>query len=135
MPSFVPQPAGAYAKQILDRLLIDLSSNSSRLEGNTYSLLDTRRLIEFGEEAAGRDRLEAQMVIKNALGFIPAILASRRRRSLGTCGIPAVLPVEVPAGFGVLPREFCVKADNVIRPLQIQFLHECINQLRAKVVG
>ena len=49
------QPAGTYAKQILNRLLIDLSWNSSRLEGNTYSLLDTKRLIEFGEEAKGKN--------------------------------------------------------------------------------
>ena len=41
------EPAGTYARRILDRLLIDLSWNSSRLEGNTYTLLDTRRLIEF----------------------------------------------------------------------------------------
>jgi hypothetical protein len=60
-PNFADQAAGTYAKQILNRLLIDLSWNSSRLEGNTYSLLDTKRLIEFSEEAAGRDRLEAQM--------------------------------------------------------------------------
>ncbi len=53
------EAAGTYAKQILNRLLIDLSWNSSRLEGNTYSLLDTRRLIEFGEEAQDRNRLEA----------------------------------------------------------------------------
>jgi hypothetical protein len=39
----VAQPAGTYARQIPDRLLIDLAWNSSRLEGNTYSLLDTRR--------------------------------------------------------------------------------------------
>ena len=31
-------PAGTYAHQIFNRLLIDLSYNSSRLEGNTYSL-------------------------------------------------------------------------------------------------
>ena len=34
------EAAGTYAKHILNRLLIDLSWNSSRLEGNTYSLLD-----------------------------------------------------------------------------------------------
>ena len=34
-------PAGTYARQILDRLLIDLSWASSRLEGNTYNRLDT----------------------------------------------------------------------------------------------
>jgi hypothetical protein len=66
------QAAGTYAKHILNRLLIDLSWNSSRLEGNTYSLLDTKRLIELGEEAAGHDRLEAQMVInhKEAISFL-----------------------------------------------------------------
>jgi hypothetical protein len=66
------EAAGTYAKQILTRLLIDLSWNSSRLEGNTYSLLDTKRLIEFGEEATGRDRLEAQMIInhKEAIEFL-----------------------------------------------------------------
>jgi hypothetical protein len=66
------EAAGTYAKQILSRLLIDLSWNSSRLEGNTYSLLDTKRLIEFGEEADGRDRLEAQMIMnhKDAIEFL-----------------------------------------------------------------
>ena len=61
-PQIAEQPAGTYAKQILSRLLIDLAWNSSRLEGNTYSLLDTKRLIELGEEAEGRAHLEAQMI-------------------------------------------------------------------------
>ena len=39
------EPAGTYAHQIFNRLLIDLSYNSSRLEGNTYSLLDTQKLL------------------------------------------------------------------------------------------
>lgn len=66
------QPAGTYARMILDRLLIDLSWNSSRLEGNTYSLLDTKRLIAFGKMAEGKDRLEAQMILnhKDAIEFL-----------------------------------------------------------------
>ena len=66
------QPAGTYARNILDRLLIDLSWNSSRLEGNTYSLLDTKRLIAFGKEAQGKDRVEAQMILnhKDAIEFL-----------------------------------------------------------------
>ena len=66
------QPAGTYAKQILNRLLIDLSWNSSRLEGNTYSLLDTLRLIEAGEAAEGKDRRDAQMILnhKSAIEFL-----------------------------------------------------------------
>jgi len=71
-PQIADQPAGTYAKQILNRLLIDLAWNSSRLEGNTYSLLDTKRLIELGEEAKGRARLEAQMILnhKDAIEFL-----------------------------------------------------------------
>lgn len=34
-PDFEEQPAGIYARQILNRLLVDLSWNSSQLEGNT----------------------------------------------------------------------------------------------------
>lgn len=63
---------GTYAKRILHRLLIDLSWNSSRLEGNTYSLLETERLIEYGVSANGKDVFEAQMIInhKAAIEFI-----------------------------------------------------------------
>ena len=64
-PNIAEQPAGTYARQLLNRLLIDLSWNSSRLEGNTYSLLDTKRLIEFGEEADGKHRREAQMILNH----------------------------------------------------------------------
>ena len=48
------QPGGTHAKNILDRLLIDLSWNSSRLEGNTYSLLETSRLLELGQRSRGK---------------------------------------------------------------------------------
>jgi len=66
------QPAGTYARQILNRLRIDLSWNSSRLEGNTYSLLDTKRLIDFGEEAEGKGKRDAQMILnhKDAIEFL-----------------------------------------------------------------
>jgi hypothetical protein len=71
-PGIAEQPAGTYAKHILNRLLIDLAWNSSRLEGNTYSLLDTKRLIELGEEAEGRAHLETQMILnhKDAIEFL-----------------------------------------------------------------
>ena len=58
------RPAGTYAR-IYSRLLIDLSWNSSRLEGNTYSLLETERLLEYGEAAEGKDALEAQMILNH----------------------------------------------------------------------
>ena len=59
------RPAGTYARTIYSRLLIDLSWNSSRLEGNTYSLLETERLLELGEAAEGKGALEAQMILNH----------------------------------------------------------------------
>jgi hypothetical protein len=52
--------------------LIDLSWNSSRLEGNTYSLLETELLLEFSEVAEGKDLLETQMILnhKAAIEFL-----------------------------------------------------------------
>ncbi|MGH8251376.1 MAG: Fic family protein [Steroidobacteraceae bacterium] len=49
----------------MSRLLIDLSWSSSRLEGNTYTRLDTERLIRFGEEATGKDAKETQMILNH----------------------------------------------------------------------
>jgi hypothetical protein len=65
-------PAGTFAKDILNRLLIDLSWASSQLEGNTYSRLDTERLIAFGQAAEGKDALETQMILnhKQAIEYL-----------------------------------------------------------------
>lgn len=65
-------PAGTYARAIFNKLLIDLSWNSSRLEGNTYSLLETKQLIEQGKEATGKAALETQMILnhKNTIEYI-----------------------------------------------------------------
>ena len=64
---------GAYARKIYNRLLIDLSYNSSRLEGNTYSLLDTERLIFEGASAEGKLNAEKVMILnhKAASSMIP----------------------------------------------------------------
>ncbi|WP_422409996.1 Fic family protein [Endozoicomonas sp. ALB122] len=64
--------AGTYARQICQRLLIDLSYNSSRLEGNTYSKLDTQKLIENGITADGKIHEETVMIMnhKEAILFL-----------------------------------------------------------------
>lgn len=63
--SDIERPAGTYGRVILNRLLIDFSWASSRLEGNTYSRLDTRNLIEFGRYAEGKDAQDAQMILNH----------------------------------------------------------------------
>jgi Fic family protein len=61
----VNQPAGTYSRAILNRLLIDFSWASSHLEGNTYSRLDTRELIEHGKAAKGKAAIETQMILNH----------------------------------------------------------------------
>jgi len=63
----------AYAKE-LERWAIDLSWKSSQIEGNTYSLLETERLLKDKETAAGKTKDEAVMLLnhKEALDFIIA---------------------------------------------------------------
>lgn len=65
-------PAGTFVRSIYDRLLIELAWNSSRLEGNTYSLLDTDLLLNSGVPAEGKTQLETQMVLnhKAAVEFL-----------------------------------------------------------------
>jgi len=64
--------AGTYVRQIYNRLLIDLSYNSSRLEGNTYSLLETEKLILEGTATPGKLDEEKTMILnhKEAIRFL-----------------------------------------------------------------
>lgn len=59
-------------KKELERLVIELAWKSSKIEGNTYTLLDTEKLILEHREAAGHNKKEAQMILnhKNAFLFI-----------------------------------------------------------------
>lgn len=65
------QPAGTYAREVLEQLLIDLSWSSARLEGNNKSLLDTKVLFELGEQAGPLDE-DTLMLLnhKNAIEFM-----------------------------------------------------------------
>lgn len=59
-------------KKELERLAIDLSWKSSQIEGNTYSLLETERLLKEKETASGKTKEEASMLLnhKEAIDFI-----------------------------------------------------------------
>ena len=60
-----------YRKE-MERLGIDLSWKSSQIEGNTYSLLETERLLRESKTAAGKTKEEAVMLLnhKDALRFV-----------------------------------------------------------------
>jgi Fic family protein len=129
------RPAGTYARKILSRLLIDLSWNSSRLEGNTYSLLETERLLELGEVTEGKDALEAQMLLNHKaaiellveqaseVGFnrytilnLHALLSDNLLADPGACGRLRSIPVGIDG--------------TVYHPLEVpQLIDECFQQI------
>ena len=133
----VDQPAGTHARQVLDRLLIDLSWNSSRLEGNTYSLLETERLLQMGEAAEGKDVRESQMILNHKraiellvheaaeIGFnrytllnLHALLAENLYADLRTAGRLRSIPVGIDG--------------TVFHPLEgPQIIEECFDQILA----
>ncbi len=63
-------------KSKVGKLLIDLSWASSRLEGNTYTYLDTQTLIEYGQHNENKPLDEAAMILnhKRAIEFMLAHL-------------------------------------------------------------
>lgn len=136
-PKIEPAAAGTYAKQILNRLLVDLAWNSSRLEGNTYSLLDTRRLLDFGEAAEGRGQLEAQMILnhKDAIEFLVANaddIGFNRYTILNLHALLANNLLADPTAVGRL-RHIIVGIDgSVFHPLEVPgLIEESFDQLLA----
>ncbi|AKM79032.1 MAG: Fic family protein [Candidatus Beckwithbacteria bacterium GW2011_GWB1_47_15] len=61
----------------LERYVIELSWKSSKIEGNTYTLLETETLIKQGQEASGRTKEEAIMILNHKDAF-KTIVAHRR---------------------------------------------------------
>jgi len=136
-PQIAEQAAGTYAKQIINRLLIDLSWNSSRLEGNTYSLLDTKRLIDFGQEAEGKDHLEAQMILnhKDAIEFLVCAaedIGFNRYTLLNLHAMLANNLLQDPTAAGRLRRIGVGIDGSVFHPLEVpQLIEECFDQILA----
>jgi DNA-binding transcriptional ArsR family regulator len=97
--------AGTYIKKIYDRLLIDFSFNSARLEGNTYTLADTERLVMQGAAAPGKPNAERIMILnhKEAIAYLVRILCSRTRTPFGrfTTFSPTVSSRPKPRGRSV----------------------------------
>jgi hypothetical protein len=137
MPRIAEQPAGTYARQILNRLLIDLAWNSSRLEGNTYSLLDTKRLIDLGEEAEGKERLEAQMILnhKDAIEFLVGTaeeVGFNRYTILNLHALLANNLLAEPDAAGRLRHIGVGIERSVFYPLEMpQLIEECFDQILA----
>lgn len=56
-------------KKELERLVIELSWKSSKIEGNTYSLLETEQLIREHKESVGHTKDEVAMILNHKRAF------------------------------------------------------------------
>ena len=129
------RPAGTYARTIYGRLLIDLSWNSSRLEGNTYSLLETERLLELGEAAEGKDAREAQMILNHKAAIELLVeqadeVGFNRYTILNLHALLADNLLGDPQAGGRLRRIPVGVAGTVYHPLEVpQLVEECFEQI------
>ena len=118
----VQEPAGTYSRAILSRLLIDLSWASSHLEGNTYSRLDTRRLIEQGKPPRGKAAIETQMILnhKTAIEMLVENSATTGFDRFTLLNLHAALAENLlpnPADEGRLRQHAVDIGQSVYRPL------------------
>lgn len=111
-----------YRKE-MERLGVDLSWKSSQIEGNTYSLLETERLLKEKQTAQGKTKEEAVMLLnhKDALDFIldnPDYLKELSVRRLED--IHSILMKELGVGNGIRKRRVGITGTNY-RPLDNEF--------------
>lgn len=137
------RPAGTFARDILSRLLIDLSWASSRLEGNTYSLLDTKRLIESGQAAAGKDALETQMILnhKDAIEYLvrdPELAGLNSNTIISLHAFLSDGLIEDPLACGCLRRRAVGIGGSVYLPVafpqRVEELFDIVIQMASEIV-
>lgn len=118
------RPVGTYGRAILNRLLIDLSWASSHLEGNTYSRLDARALIEQGTVAAGKARAETQMILnhKSALELLIDNISTAGFNRYTIMNLHSALAENLlanPADEGRLRQHLVEISHSTFRPLDV----------------
>ncbi|HEY6327805.1 MAG TPA: Fic family protein [Blastocatellia bacterium] len=127
--SHADRTPGTFARQIFHRWPVDLSWASSRLDGNTYSLLDTKILIEGGKAAKGKDPAEPQMILnhKAAIEFMMDLgdeLSFDRQIILNLHAILSDNLLPDPVSSGRLRRIGAGIAESVYQPPDLPQLIE-----------
>lgn len=120
----------------LERLAIDLSWKSSQIEGNTYSLLETERLLKEKETASGKTKDEAAMLLnhKEALDFIIAHPAYVKPLSVSSIeDIHSLLVKELDIVRNIRNRRVGISGTNY-KPLDNEFqIKEALEDMCALV--
>ncbi len=132
------RPAGTHGRAILNRLLIDLSWASCRLEGNTYSRIDTQNLVEFGRYAEGKDAQEAQMILNHKAAIELLVdeaesIGFDTHTFLSLHGLLSENLMPDPNAGGRLRTRPVQISGSVFVPLAIpQVIEECFHQILQK---
>ena len=74
-------------KRELERFVIELSWKSSKIEGNTYTLLETESLIKEQKEAIGKSKNEAIMILNHKTAFEEILKAKKDFKTISVSGI------------------------------------------------
>lgn len=114
---------GVEYRKEMERLGIDLSWKSSQIEGNTYSLLETERLLKEKKTASGKTKEEAIMLLnhKEALDFILDKPDYLHEISLGRIvEIHALLTEELGVGQAIRHHRVGITGTNY-QPLDNEF--------------
>lgn len=107
----------------MERLGIDLSWKSSQIEGNTYSLLETERLLRESKTADGKTKEEAVMLLnhKDALRFVLDNPDYLENLTIGHIeDIHSLLTKELSVDKGLRHRRVGITSTNY-RPLDNEF--------------
>ena len=111
-----------YRKE-MERLGVDLSWKSSQIEGNTYSLLETERLLKDKQTASGKTKEEAIMLLnhKDALDFVLDIPDYLKELSVHRIeDIHSILTKELEVERNIRHRRVGITGTNY-RPLDNEF--------------
>jgi Fic family protein len=126
----------AIQKRELERLVIELSWKSSKIEGNTYTLLDTEKLILENKEAPGHAHSEAQMILnhKDAFNFVRENTAFFKTFSRAPIEeLHAILIKDLDVGSGLRKRVVGITG-SVYQPLDnLHQIHEGLEALIAAI--
>jgi Fic family protein len=134
----INEAAGTYSRAILNRLLIDMSWASSHLEGNTYSRLDTRELIEHGTAAQGKAAIETQMILnhKTAIELLVDNIDSAEFNRYTLMNLHSALAENLlpnPADEGRIRQHAVDISQSVYRPLSTpQQINDALDLLLSK---
>lgn len=116
-------------KRELERFIIEFSWKSSRIEGNTYSLLETEQLIKQRQEADGHTKEEATMIInhKEALEFIltnPALFKTIDKNKI--INIHTLLVKGLSITLGIRSQQVGIAGTNYVPPVGKPVLEKCL---------